>query len=384
MKLEQRQIINNYRIVKPIGSGGMGDVYLAEEAILGRRVAIKVLNPLLTREEQFKQRFINEAKIQASLQHPNIVGLYSFFEQGDNYYMALEYAEGKTLKDIIADTGPMPEARVRKILQQILDALQYAHGKGIIHRDIKPSNIMVNANDNIKIMDFGIARIMGDSHLTRTGLKVGTLYYMSPEQIVTPKEVDNRTDIYSTGIVLYEMLTGQLPFNTDTESDFVIQKEIVANRLPNPRSIYPHVSEYMTQLIFSMTNKNREKRSPFSVSKNAIEPIGTSIPKRQSQAHPVGKVISKSQKKDNELIGQSISFSMSDHMIKVIFSVILFFPLGIAALSETYNATSYFKEGKSIQATKSLNKARVLSSIGIVLGGIMLVALTLILLQGGY
>ncbi len=241
----------------------MGEVYLAEEALLGRKVAIKVLNPILTREEHFKQRFVNEAKIQASLQHPNIVALYSFFEQDENYYMALEYAEGITLKDLIAQTGPIPEPRVKKILLQILNALQYAHAKGIIHRDIKPSNIMVDGNDSIKIMDFGIARIMGDSHLTKTGLKVGTLFYMSPEQIVTPKEVDYKTDIYSTGIVLYEMLTGQLPFNTDTESDFVIQKEIVDNNLPDPKSFYPHISDNLIKLVYRMTAKDINKRPDF-------------------------------------------------------------------------------------------------------------------------
>jgi serine/threonine protein kinase len=252
--------VNNYRIEVLIGSGGMGEVYLAEEALLGRKVAIKVLNPLLTREEQFRQRFVNEARIQANLQHPNIVGLYSFFEQDSTYFMALEYAEGITLKDLIARIGPIPEPRVKMILLQILNALQYAHAKGIIHRDIKPSNIMVDANDNIKIMDFGIARIMGDSHLTKTGLKVGTLFYMSPEQIVTPKEVDYKTDIYSTGIVLYEMLTGQLPFNTDTESDFVIQKEIVDNNLPDPKSHYPHISDNLIKLVYWMTAKDINKR----------------------------------------------------------------------------------------------------------------------------
>jgi len=254
--------IRDFELISIIGSGGMGEVWLAEEAILGRKVAIKLLNPVLTKEEHFKQRFVNEAKIQASLQHPNIVGLYSFFEQDENYYMALEYADGKTLKDIIAVTGPIPETRVKKILLQILNALQYAHGKGIIHRDIKPSNVMVDANDNIKIMDFGIARIMGDSHLTQTGLKVGTLYYMSPEQILTPKEVDYRTDIYSTGIVLYEMLTGQLPFKTDTESDFVIQKEIVDNQLPDPKSYYPHISDAMIILLKQITEKDKMKRPP--------------------------------------------------------------------------------------------------------------------------
>jgi serine/threonine protein kinase len=227
---------------------------------LERKVAIKVLNPQLTRDEQFRQRFVNEARIQGSLRHPNIVGLHSFFEQDGIYYMVLEFAPGRTLKDLIAAEGPLSEARARKILAQILDALAYAHDRDVIHRDIKPSNIMIDKDDRVKVMDFGIARIMSDGHLTKTGFKLGTLYYMSPEQILTPREVDHRTDIFSAGIVLYEMLTGRLPYNTDTDSDFAVQKEIVDNKLPDPRQVDPQISEQTVHLLNRMTSKDKDDR----------------------------------------------------------------------------------------------------------------------------
>lgn len=275
MIVEPGSVIRDLRILKLIGSGGMGEVYLAEETLLGRKVAIKVLNPLLTGDEQFRQRFVNEARIQASLQHPHIVDLRSFFEQDGIYYMVLEFAPGRTLKELIAADGPIPETRAIKILDQILKALAYAHAQNVIHRDIKPSNLMIDTDDSVKVMDFGIARIMSDSHLTKTGLKVGTLFYMSPEQILTPRDVDHRTDIFSAGIVLYEMLTGRLPYNTDTDSDFAVQKEIVDNHLPDPRSINPHISDNAINLIRSLTQRDVANRPGIDDALKRLTTVGT-------------------------------------------------------------------------------------------------------------
>lgn len=255
MILKPGDLIRNYRVLDYIGEGGMGKVYAAEEELLGRKVAIKMLDPAITHHEHFRQRFINEARIQANLQHPNIVGLLSFFSEQDNYFMAMEYAEGQTLRDLIATIGPVPEQRSRRILRQILAALNYANDKGVVHRDIKPSNIMIGDRDEVKILDFGVARILADPHSTLTGSRVGTIYYMSPEQVRTPREVDGRSDIYSSGVVLFEMLTGQLPFNAQTESDFLIEKEIVESALPNPREYYPYMSDLIVDLMHSMTAK---------------------------------------------------------------------------------------------------------------------------------
>ena len=146
------------------------------------------------------------------------------------------------------------------ILSQVLEAVGYAHNKGIIHRDIKPSNILISSDDNVKVLDFGIAKILQEKGLTKTGTKMGTIYYMSPEQIKAVKDIDNRTDIYSLGVTFYEMLSGRIPFNVDTDSDFEIMNEIVTGELKDPREIYPHISDWVVDILFASVNKNREKR----------------------------------------------------------------------------------------------------------------------------
>ena len=198
--------------------------------------------------------------MQSTLAHPNIVTLYTFFNEGGSYCMVMEYAEGETLKNVIEKTGPIPENRALRIFRQILDAVGYAHSKGIIHRDIKPSNIMLGPGDSVKVMDFGIAKILGDRGLTKTGAKVGTLYYMSPEQVRASKNLDHRTDIYSLGVMLYEMLTGRLPYDAETDSDFEIMQQVVERELPDPRKIYPGISEKTIHALFRSTKKDPGER----------------------------------------------------------------------------------------------------------------------------
>ncbi|NLW18173.1 MAG: serine/threonine protein kinase [Candidatus Cloacimonetes bacterium] len=260
MILNPGDTIRSYRILDHLGEGGMGKVFLAEEELLGRKVAIKMLNPSITHQEHFRQRFIEEARIQAKMKHPNIVSLLSFFNEDDGYFMVMEFAPGKTLRDLIMNTGPVPEQRTRVILRQILSALEYAHEKGIVHRDIKPSNIMIDENDELKVLDFGVARLMGDPHLTQTGSRVGTVFYMSPEQVQTPRDVDSRSDIYSAGVLLFELLTGRLPFNTENDSDFLIEKTIVERKLPNPRDYYPFMSDLIIELMHALTAKDPDQR----------------------------------------------------------------------------------------------------------------------------
>ncbi|MBM4404436.1 MAG: serine/threonine protein kinase, partial [Candidatus Cloacimonetes bacterium] len=243
MKLAPGTIISNYEIISLLGEGGMGEVYLAKENLLDRKVAIKRLNPILTSDQAFADRFVNEAHIQAKLLHSNIVGLYNFFIDRGTYYMVLEYAEGINLRELITRTGPIVEDRTLHIFRQIIAALAFAHEKQIVHRDIKPSNIIIGVGDSVKILDFGIARLLSDQHLTRTGSKLGTLFYMSPEQVMAVKDIDHRSDIYSAGVVLFEMLSGRLPFDRNTDSDYVIQHAIVSAEIPDPRTFYPHVSE---------------------------------------------------------------------------------------------------------------------------------------------
>jgi len=167
--------ISHYKVLKKLGEGGMGTVYLANDIMLERKVAIKVLNPLLTKESHFTERFRHEAKVQASLIHPNIVTLFNYFYEDDNYCMVMEYVDGATLKQLISNTGPLPEQKAIWILNQMLDAVGYAHKKGIIHRDIKPSNVLISEDNTVKILDFGIAKILQDKGLTKTGTKMGII-----------------------------------------------------------------------------------------------------------------------------------------------------------------------------------------------------------------
>lgn len=254
------ETIRDYKILSKIGEGGMGAVYLAEDTSLDKKVAIKVLSPSLLSDEQFVERFKNEAKIQAMLSHPNIVTLHSLIMEDSKYLMVMEYVNGKTLKHIISEQGPFSEQKAKKYFLQILDAIGFAHSMGIVHRDLKPSNILIDVNDNVKILDFGIAKVLGDRSLTKTGSKMGTIFYMSPEQIRAEKNINQRTDIYSLGIVFYEMLTGTLPFNTQTESDFEIMKQIVEGRGIDETFLEGRVSDVMIKVLKKMTEKKSEHR----------------------------------------------------------------------------------------------------------------------------
>ena len=175
--------IREYKIKNKIGEGGMGEVYLAEDENLGRQVAIKMLAPELMRNAELVERFKQEARLQASLIHPNIVALHTFFMHENMLYMVMEYAQGITLKELIKQKGKLDESTAKHLMLQILEGVGFAHQLGIVHRDLKPSNIMVSKDGKIKIMDFGIAKVLGDRGMTKTGTKMGTLYYMSPEQI---------------------------------------------------------------------------------------------------------------------------------------------------------------------------------------------------------
>ena len=252
--------IREYKIINKIGEGGMGEVYLAEDENLGRQVAIKMLAPELMRNAELVERFKQEARLQASLIHPNIVALYTFFTHENMLYMVMEYAQGITLKDLIKQKGKLDENTAKHIILQILEGVGFAHQKGIVHRDLKPSNIMIDNNLDIKIMDFGIAKVLGDRGMTKTGTKMGTLYYMSPEQVKAEKDIDQRTDIYSLGIIFYEMLTGKVPFNTDTESDFEVMSQIVHGDLGQALNMNFALEKSTINVITKMTVNNKTER----------------------------------------------------------------------------------------------------------------------------
>ena len=210
-----------YRIQRKLGAGGMADVYLAEDQELGRRVAIKILNSRHGNDDQFIERFRREAKNAAALNHPNIVSIYDRGEAEDTYYIAMEFLDGRTLKELIIGRGAAPINVAIEYARQILSALRFAHRHGIVHRDIKPHNVLVDGEGRVKVTDFGIARA-GTSQMTETGSIVGTAQYLSPEQ-ARGGEVDPRSDLYSLGVVLYELLTGKTPFDGETPVEIAMK-----------------------------------------------------------------------------------------------------------------------------------------------------------------
>jgi len=254
------KVISNYEIQSVIGSGGMGKVYLAKQLTIDREVAIKILDPSLSENPQFKERFINEANALAKLNHPNIVSIYDFVEYENNYCIIMEYVKGATLDNII-DNNNKPDLPFSiNIIKQVLDGLYYAHKQSIVHRDIKPSNIIVDQDNRVRILDFGIAKlVLSNSNLTKTGTRMGSVKYMSPEQVLG-KELELKTDIYSTGITFYEILTGKLPFDSDTDSDFIVQNKIVNDALPDIRTVNPSVPQNIADAIFTATQKNPDNR----------------------------------------------------------------------------------------------------------------------------
>src|ERR671926_1573909 len=210
-----------YRILRKLGTGGMGNVYLAEDQELGRRLAIKILNERHAADEQFVERFRREAKNAAGLSHPNIVSIYDRGEAEGTYYISMEYLDGRSLKELILARGPAPVSVAIDYARQILAALRFAHRNGIVHRDIKPHNVLVDSEGRVKVTDFGIARA-GASQMTEAGSIVGTAQYLSPEQ-AQGAPVDGTSDLYSVGVVLYELLTGTVPFAGETPVELAMK-----------------------------------------------------------------------------------------------------------------------------------------------------------------
>jgi serine/threonine-protein kinase len=220
-----------YRIIRKLGTGGMANVYLAEDEVLGRRVAIKILDDRHAGDDQFVERFRREAKNAASLSHPNIVSIYDRGEAEGTYYIAMEYLDGRSLKELIVARGPAPIHIAIDYARQILAAIRFAHRHGIVHRDIKPHNVLVDGEGRLKVTDFGIARA-GASQMTEAGSIIGTAQYLSPEQ-AKGAPVDQSSDLYSVGVVLYELLTGVVPFSGETPVEIAMKH---LSRLPDPPS----------------------------------------------------------------------------------------------------------------------------------------------------
>jgi len=255
------QIISHYKILQELGRGGMGEIYLAEDTKLKRQVALKFLPRQMTADPEAKERFEREAQAAAALNHPNIITVYEIGEHDGQVFIAMEYVEGKTLKDVMSvGTGrdlSLPINQIIEIASQIASGLAAAHAKGIVHRDIKPQNILINKNNHVKILDFGLAKLKGVSSLTKEASTLGTVHYMSPEQTMG-KEVDHRTDIWSLGVVLYEMLTGRLPFRGEYDQAVIYS---ILNEEPEKASTFGREipSEYDRILEKTMTKDLAER-----------------------------------------------------------------------------------------------------------------------------
>jgi eukaryotic-like serine/threonine-protein kinase len=245
-----------YLLVRKLGTGGMANVYLAEDQELDRRVAIKMLDDRHAQDDQFVERFRREAKNAAGLSHPNIVSIYDRGQAEGTYYIAMEYLDGRTLKELLVRRGPTPIPVAIDYARQILAALGFAHRNGVVHRDIKPHNISVASDGRLKVMDFGIARA-GVSQMTETGSIIGTAQYLSPEQArgapVTPA-----SDIYSVGIVLHEMLTGSVPFTGDTPLE-IAMKHLSATPEP-PSELRPEVPHELDSIVLRALAKSPDDR----------------------------------------------------------------------------------------------------------------------------
>ena len=246
-----------YQIDRKLGSGGMANVYLASDQELGRRVAIKILDDRHASDDQFVERFRREAQNAAGLSHPNIVSIYDRGEAEGTYYIAMEYVEGRTLKELLVARGPSPLGIAIDYTRQILSALRFAHRNGIVHRDIKPHNVIVDGEGRVKVTDFGIARAGAASQMTEAGSIIGTAQYLSPEQ-ARGAPVDQTSDLYSTGIVLYELLTGTVPFSGETPVEIAMKH---LSQTPAPPSTHrPEIPRDLDYVVLRALAKDPADR----------------------------------------------------------------------------------------------------------------------------
>ncbi len=337
--LSKGQKINDrYEIIKSIGEGGMANVYLAKDTILDRQVAVKVLRGDLSTDEKFIRRFQREALSVSNLSHPNIVEVYDVGEEDGQYYIVMEYIEGKTLKQLLNKRGALTLPEVIDIMTQLTDGLSHAHEAYIIHRDIKPQNIMIEDNGTIKITDFGIAMAVNATQFTQTNSVMGTVHYLPPEQ-ANGKGATVKSDIYSLGILMYELLTGSVPFKGDNAVEIALKH--MKEKLPsirkqnplipqsvenivikacakNPRNRYDTVKEMHDDIVTAMEREN-EKKIVFEYPENDLdEPKVTTVSKPK-------KVVDKPTEEEEKLLDKEpiVVESRSKNKIIIVLSAIL-------------------------------------------------------------
>ncbi len=261
--------VGDYEVIGTLGAGGIGQVYQVRHAISQRVEAMKVLLTAQAGPEEVSERFLREIRVLASLDHPNIAALHTAFRHDGQMIMIMEFVEGVTLRAKLG-TGSIMMSQSLDYIRQVLSGLAFAHANGVVHRDIKPSNIMVTRNDRIKLLDFGLAFQGRGSDLTRTGLILGSLHYMSPEQVMGER-VDARSDIYSVGITLYQLLTGRAPI--DGSSEFAIASGHLKETPPNPASINPNIPAQLCEIVMKSLAKSPDDR--FQTADKFLEELGS-------------------------------------------------------------------------------------------------------------
>jgi serine/threonine-protein kinase len=267
--------IGDYEVLAVLGAGGMGKVYKVRNLISDRVEAMKVLLPNLAENAELAERFIREIKLQATLNHPNIAALHTALHHENQLLMLMEFVDGITLEQLVRG-GPLRLEEAIDYVAQVCDALAYAHAKGIIHRDLKPSNMMLTPDGVVKLLDFGIAKFAQDRSMTKTGFLVGSLPYISPEQIEGLPDIDARTDIYSLGITLYQLVTGRVPFEADSEYS-LMRKHLQEMPVP-PVQLMPDVPQGLNDIILTAIEKDRNRRfQNASAMGAALRSLGASL-----------------------------------------------------------------------------------------------------------
>jgi len=248
---------DRYQIIEELGRGGMGRVYKAQDTEIKEKIALKLIKPEISSDKKTIERFQNELKLARKISHRNVCRMHDLGKSEGNYFITMEYVDGENLKGMIRMMGQLSSGKAISIAKQVCEGLSEAHRIGVVHRDLKPSNIMIDKDGNAKIMDFGIARSLTGKGITGVGVMIGTPEYMSPEQVES-KEIDQRSDIYSLGVILYEMVTGQVPFEGDTPYSIGVKHKSEVPR--NPKDINPQISDDLNRMILKCLEKEKEKR----------------------------------------------------------------------------------------------------------------------------
>ena len=285
MSATERTFGGRYAVIERVGAGGMAEVYRARDELLGREVAVKVLSERLSTDRSFVERFRREAQAAANLSHPNIVSLYDYGDDGNTYFIVMEFIDGRTLGEIIQDEGPLLPERAAEIAADVAKALERAHTAGLVHRDVKPGNVMITSTGQTKVTDFGIVRALGgdaEQTMTQTGMVIGTAAYLSPEQ-AQGNPVDARSDVYSLGCVLYEMLTGSAPFSGETPLSIAYKH--VREEPTRPSSANPDVPAALDAITLKALAKNPDNR--FSSAAELREDLERFLSGQKVQATPL-------------------------------------------------------------------------------------------------